>query len=157
AWESWGFAPTYYACFDPIVYEDNSAEIGAIMLEYPATQFFLPQDPAAAPATMQSNLARVSLVPGKVFSNDLAALSDFGNVGATSVQILAGRGYRRIAMVGIDARYRTNKTVDAENTDRFAIVEEDLNHFSPEYGRGKRIDTRPDLTKLLGRWPQVAM
>lgn len=92
---------------------------------------------------------------GNTFSTDISALTDFGNVGATSIQILALLGYRRIAMIGVDARY---SRIDARVADKdgFVLVADDPDHFCTEYVQGKRLKANPDLGKDIGQWPQVA-
>lgn len=91
-----------------------------------------------------------------MFATDISELTDFGNVGATSVQILWLLGYCRIAMVGVDARYSyiDEKAVSDENG--FVLIGEDPDHFCDEYGRGKRRFAHPDLERILGQWPMLA-
>lgn len=92
-----------------------------------------------------------------MFSTDSSELTDFGNVGATSVQILGLLGYCRIAMVGVDARYsHIDEKAVAADKDGFVLVDDDPDPICPEYGRGKRRLAHPDLEKILGQWPKVA-
>ena len=156
AWEQWGFAPTFYACLDPIVFEDNAAEVHSLIAEHHRTTFFLPDGAESAGIRLSAQVSHVSLTVGSTFSNDLSTLTDFGNVGATSFQILALLGYRRIGMVGVDARYRPLEDLPSVGKDEFVLVDDDPNHFCPEYVRGKRLRARPDVSRVLGQWPQVA-
>lgn len=157
AWKQWGFAPTCYACLDPIVFEDNTLEIRQLIKECPRTRFFLPEAAACADIKTTEQVSFVKISSGNTFANDIATLTDFGNVGATSIQILALLGYRRIAMVGIDARYnQISDNVLRMDKDGFALLADDPNHFCFEYAQGQRQRVHPDLEKIIGRWPQVA-
>lgn len=65
-----------------------------------------------------------------MFSTDISELTDFGNVGATSIQILGLLGYRRIAMVGVDARYsHIDEKAVAADKDGFVLIDDDPDHF----------------------------
>ena len=157
AWKKWGFAPPLYACLDPVAFEDNVPEIRSLIGEYPCTRFFLPDSAESFGIRSSAQVWHVRVAPGHKFSADIVALTDFGNVGATSIQILALLGYRRIAMIGVDARYSpVNETSVVADKDGFVLLDNDPNHFCAEYVQGRRLRARPDLGKLLGQWPQVA-
>lgn len=157
AWKQWGFAPTHYACLDPIVFEDNVLEIQNLIDECPRTHFFLHGSAGLAGIKPSTQVSLVKLAPGDMFSTDVSALTDFGNVGATSIQILALLGYRRIAMIGVDARYNPiAESASVADRDGFVMVADDPNHFCPEYVQGKRLMAHPELGKILGQWTQVA-
>lgn len=157
AWKQWGFTPTYFACLDPVVFEDNALEIQGLIGECPDTHFFLPDSRKFAGISSSAQVSLVSLVPGNAFAKDIFALTDFGNVGATSIQALALLGYRRIAMIGVDARYSpVDENVAVPDENGFVLVTDDPDHFCTEYAQGKRQMLRPDLEKILGQWPQVA-
>ena len=157
AWNEWGFAPTFYACFDPMVFEDNVPEIKGLIEKYPDTHFFLPDGARSFGIRTSEQVSIVEIVPGRTFSTDISKLTDFGNVAATSVQILALFGYRRIAMVGVDGRYvPIDETSVISEKDGFVFAADDPNHFCPEYAQGKRSRAHPDFSKILGQWPQVA-
>lgn len=157
AWNQWGFFPTYYACLDTIVLEDNVLEIQKLIEEYSDTHFFLSKSAKVVGITSLANVSLVELTSGSMFSKDIFTLTDFGNVGATSIQILALLGYRRIAMIGIDARYTpVDERLFVPDKNGFVFVADDPNHFCAEYVQGKRLNARPNLKKILGHWPQVA-
>ena len=157
AWKSWGFSPTHYACLDPVVFEDNAQEIRGLIEKCPRTHFFLPENSRFAGIAPSARVSLVRLVPGRRFSSNVCELTDFGNVGATSIQILALLGYQRIAMIGVDARYSPiHESVAVADKEGFVYVADDVDHFCPEYVQGKRLIARPDLQKILGQWPQVA-
>lgn len=157
AWMQWGFAPTLYACLDHLAFEDNVPEIKRLIEEFPRTRFFLPDRAASFGIRSSAQVSLIGMAPGHKFSSDILALTDFGNVGATSLQILALLGYRRITMIGVDARYRRAEQapVVAEE-EGYVLLEDDTDHFSAEYGRGRRSRANPDLGRILGQWPEVA-
>jgi len=157
AWKQWGFAPTLYACLDSVGFEGNALEIRSLIREYPCTHFFLPDSAESFGIRSSPQVSLIKLTAGHMFSKDIVALTDFGNVGATSIQILGLLGYCRIAMVGVDARYsQIDEKAVAADKDGFVLVDDDPDHFCHEYGRGKRRLARPDLEKILGQWPKVA-
>ncbi len=78
------------------------------------------------------------------FADDLDVLTDLGNVGAISLQVLALLGYRKVLMVGVDGRLPAGARDD-----------EDVNHFSDAYARGRKPLTAADqraLHRPAGRW-----
>lgn len=155
AWKDWGFAPTYYACFDPVVYEDNVQEIHELIKSYPDTRFFLPVSQNNFIINATPRVSFVTLLSGDFFCSEFPAVTDFGNVGATSVQILALLGYKRIVLIGVDARYsRIGKSIP--DKDGFVLVDDDPNHFSPDYAKGKRLNKNPDLVRSIEMWTKVA-
>lgn len=157
AWERWGFTPTFYACLDPVVFEDNVPEIHGLLRKCLRTHFFLPDSAQSFGIKSSAQVSIVKMSSGEKFATDISALTDFGNVGATSIQLLALLGYRRIAMVGVDARYEAVNAADVvAGKDGFVFVDGDPNHFCPEYAHGKRQSAHPDLGRILGQWPQVA-
>lgn len=157
AWNQWGFNPTYYVCLDPVGFEDNVFEIKKLIETCSHTHFFLPKGAEAYGIHSSATVSLVCLAKGGTFSTDISTLTDFGNVGATSVQILTLLGYYRIAMVGTDGRYiYTADMAAAADADGFTHVESDPNHFCAEYAQGKRLNIRCDLEKMVGQWQQVA-
>jgi hypothetical protein len=118
---------------------------------------FFPDNAGAFGIGSSAHVACRRLMAGDRFSTDVSALTDFGNVGATSIQILALLGFRRIGMVGVDARYAAiDEKTSVADKDGFVTVDDDPNHFCAEYVRGKRLRAQPDLKKLVGQWPRVA-
>lgn len=157
AWSRWGFAPTYYACLDPVGFEDNVSEIKKLIETCSDTHFFLPKDAEAYGIYPSATVSCICTVEGFTFATDVSTPTDFGNVGATSIQILSLLGYCRIAMVGMDGRYIFSaEMVAAAENDGFANVESDPNHFCAEYVQGKRLNTRCNLEKMAAQWQQVA-
>lgn len=155
AWDQWGFHPAYYACFDEIVLADNLAEIQHWVQSSSVRYFFLNQKCVPPGMGESAGVIPVTIGGNTIFSTNWNSLGDFGNVGASSLQILAALGYRRIAMVGVDARY-ADFPADGEGKSGIVLGQGDQDHFSPDYNRGKRKWANPDPGKILGRWPKAA-
>lgn len=157
AWDAWEFTPNYYACLDPIGLGDNASEIKLLVETYPETTFFLNSIASKFGIPSSRNVVLVTMKIGRIFSTDLNCLTDFGNVGASSLQILAILGYNKVVMVGVDGAYTFNDDASPVKGDpSFVIVGNDVDHFSPKYNVGKRRISQPNLENLLGKWPIVA-
>lgn len=155
AWAAWGFVPGLYASFDPVVVEDNLPEILLLARKHHATQFYLHECAIGLGSRELQNVTYCTVEPGSGFATTPNQLTDFGNAGATSVQLLWLLGFRRIVLIGVDARYRrqADLVVDADGYTRAAVR---LDHFCPEYASGKRLRVNPDLTMITGGWQRVA-
>lgn len=153
-WERWRFQPTYYACFDPLVIAGNAAELQSLINDASVLRFFLNRSAASFGIRPSKRVTLVEMVEGTAFCSELERLTDFGNVGASSLQILAALGYCRVAMVGVDARY-SERVCTAQTGDEIAAGP-DPDHFTPEYTIGKQRQAHPDMDKILGQWPRVA-
>lgn len=157
AWERWGFAPKFYACLDPLGIEGNAQELRELVRKATHTRFFLNANAQMFGLEWASNVSLVQLTPGHEFSTDLSVATDFGNVGATSIQLLGLLGYDRIVMVGVDARYsHFNADISDANDNDYFVVRDDPDHFCSEYGQGKQRPLGYKLERVLGRWPMVA-
>lgn len=154
-WERWGFDPTYYACFDPIGLADIAGDIRELISRSGVRRFFLHDSAVRYGIKATGRVTLVTLSEDVLFSADFHSMADFGNVGASSLQILAALGYRRVAMVGVDARYSTTEDF-LEDAEGFVPLGEDTDHFDPNYLRRRRPVDSDFLRKVLGRWPQVA-
>jgi hypothetical protein len=145
AWGDWGFAPRYHACLDPASVAIIGPEMPPVIAANRATRFFLHRDATKAGIAAGDNVALCDLVEGARFSDTLSAMTDFGNVGAVSMQVLYLLGYRKVLMVGVDGDYLPEKDVDS-----------DANHFRDDYARG-RVPLTPVLrARYTGHWPVVA-
>lgn len=145
AWDDWGFAPTYYCAFDPNGIEDHAADLRAALRKFTATRAFL-NDAAGSFGFEPSERIRFVRVLGEPdFRTSLDAIGDFGNVGASSLQVLAALGYRRVALVGVDARYTPGNSVE----------ELQRNYFSPAYVTPGRWYSPDPATSLL-QWDRAA-
>jgi hypothetical protein len=156
AWPAWGFTPTYYACVDPVALEDNAEDIRRLTEESDVQKFFLNDNAADFGIEASERVTLLHIREDAPFSLDLRTLTDFGNVGASSLQILAALGYRRVALVGVDARYSSLPELD--KGEDYVRMErgQDPDHFLPGYMEGRRRIAKPDYARLLGQWPQVA-
>lgn len=145
AWGDWGFAPRYHACLDPASIAIIGPELPPVIAANRRTRFFLHRDAARAGIAADDHVNLCDVVEGARFSDTLSAMTDFGNVGATSMQVLHLLGYRRILMVGVDGDYLPEKDTGT-----------DANHFRPDYARG-RVPLTPALrARYTGCWPVVA-
>jgi hypothetical protein len=145
AWRDWGFAPRYHACLDPSSIAIIGPELPPIIGANPQTRFFLHRDAGRFGIAESANVVLCDLVEGARFADAPATISDFGNVGATSMQILNLLGYRKILMVGVDGDYLPERDTDG-----------DANHFRDDYARG-RVPLTPALrARYTGHWPIVA-
>jgi hypothetical protein len=156
AWPQWGFTPTYYACVDPVALEDNAADIRRLVAESSVRRFFLNENAAEFGINPSERVKLLHLQENAPFSLNLRTLTDFGNVGASSLQILSALGYKRVALVGVDARYSSLPELD--NGEDYVRMQrgQDPDHFLPGYMEGRRRIVKPDYDRLLGQWPQVA-
>jgi hypothetical protein len=145
AWDDWGFAPRYHACLDPASIAILGPELPPVIARHRSTRFFLHRDAARAGIAAGGNVTLCDLAEGTRFADALATLTDFGNVGAVSMQVLHLLGYRKILLVGVDGDYLPEKDVD-----------NDANHFRDDYARG-RLPLTPVLrARYTGHWPVVA-
>jgi hypothetical protein len=145
AWDDWGFVPRYHACLDPASIAIISPELPPVIAAHPATRFFLHRDAARTGIAPGDNVTFCYLVEGTTFSSALWALTDFGNVGAVSLQVLHVLGYRKILLVGVDGDYLPETNVD-----------NDVNHFRDDYARGRAPLTPPLRARYTSSWPVVA-
>lgn len=145
AWRDWGFAPRYHACLDPSSIAIIGPELPPIIAANPQTRFFLHLDAGRFGIAENANVTLCNLVEGARFGDAFATISDFGNVGAASTQILNLLGYRKILMVGVDGDYLPEQDTHG-----------DANHFRADYARG-RVPLTPALrARYTGHWPIVA-
>lgn len=145
AWDDWGFAPRYHASLDPGSIAILGRELPPVIARHGTTRFFLHRDAAGAGIADGGNVTLCGLMEGERFGKSFATLTDFGNVGAVSMQVLQLLGYRKVLMVGVDGDY-----LPEQNTSS------DANHFRDDYARG-RIPLTPALrARYTGQWPVVA-
>jgi hypothetical protein len=145
AWDGWGFAPRHHACLDPTTMAILGPELPPVIDRYRGTRFFLHRDAEKAGVAAGGNVTLCDVASGERFSDVLTTITDFGNVGAMSLQVLRLLGYRRILMVGVDGDYLPE-----------AAVDNDANHFREDYARG-RVPLTPALrARYTGHWPVVA-
>ena len=145
AWPSWTFTPTYHACLDPLSMAIIGRELPPVVRSNPATRFFLHGDAARYGVGGTDRVSLSELAPGDTFASSLPQLTDFGNVGAISLQVLALLGYRKVLMVGVDGSYGA----DPE-------AARDPNHFRDDYARGRKPLTDADRVRYTAGWPLAA-
>jgi hypothetical protein len=145
AWPDWGFAPTFHACLDPLSMAIIGRELPPVIAAHPSTRFFLHSSATEAGIEAGDHVTLCDLAAGSVFTSSVSVLTDFGNVGAISLQILHALGYRQVLMVGIDGDYQPE-------TD----VSRDENHFRSDYAIGRTPLTPALRTRYTAGWPVVA-
>lgn len=145
AWDDWGFAPRHHACLDPATMAILGPELPPVVERHRNTHFFLHRDAAKAGIAAGNNVTLCNVTAGEHFAETLAIITDFGNVGAMSLQVLHLLGYRRVLLVGVDGDYHPDRDGG-----------EDANHFRQDYARG-RVPLTPALrARYTGHWPSVA-
>lgn len=138
SWEDWGFEPTWYACLDSQTLPLMKPDIERILAFRKVRNFFL-NDIGRDSFPKNDRIKYFSTRTGNAFSENDGQLTDFGNVGATSLQVLWRRGFRKILMVGIDGAYH-----------HFSEGEDDINHFRPDYNVGI---PQGGLNRFVIGWP----
>jgi len=145
AWPNWGFAPAYHACLDPASMAIIGPDLAPVVARHRDTRFFFHGSAAGFGIEASDRVSLCDLVPGSSFGTSLSALTDYGNVGSISMQVLYLLGYRKVLMVGVDGDY-------LPETD----VSRDHNHFRPDYATG-RVPLTPELrVRYTAGWPAVA-
>jgi len=138
SWEDWGFEPTWYACLDSQTLSLTKSDIERVLAFRDVRRFFL-NEIGRGDIPEDERIDYVTTRKGDVFSDDDNQLTDFGNVGATSLQLLWRLGFRKILMVGVDGRYR-----------HYSEGGDDINHFRPDYNIGA---PQGDLRRFVRGWP----
>ena len=154
AYDEWGFSPNYYVCIDHIALKDNLPEIKSLAEEGRIEKIFVRDSAKTLGLPALPGIYFLGIVNQYRFSTDLGALGMFNNVAAVSIQILAALGYRRILMLGIDARYETQSTAEIMDQPYHlrATRDDGTNHFRSDY-YGKGCDfTRHNMEKQMSGW-----
>jgi hypothetical protein len=152
AWSDWPFEPTYHACLDPNLVVQLAGEIRAL-LGRTRTRFFLHEVATRSGLSAGDRISLVKTSHGEAFDPRLSSLADYGNVGATSLQLLSGMGYDRVLLVGVDARY-SSPTDDDQSA--IAAGSADPDHFVSGYRSGIAFDVTTDRSVYTEGWPRVA-
>ncbi len=136
AWAEWGFAPTHYCCFDMTFVEHHAAELASVIVEHPATGFHINARAFDCGVPSTANVTWVT-VASSVTSpgTSTASVLDLGNVGASSLQVLADVGYQRVVLVGVDGAYHAGQT-----------------HFRPDYSQGLWVGPLPGADTIRNHW-----
>jgi hypothetical protein len=121
AWRDWGFSPRYYACTVEATAHLVIEDIEWILSFDGLRKIWL------HPWFRQAEAARGDPRADFVTSGDHAfgvangLIRDYGNVGASSLQLLWSMGHRRVLLMGTDGRYQQRERGPA------------INHFHPDY------------------------
>jgi hypothetical protein len=152
AWPTWPFEPSLHACTDPVLARQIAGEIDGVVGRTRA-RFFVHQIATEHGLRSSDRVSFLRMCPGEAFTDRLDLLTDFGNVGATSMQILQGLGYDRVLLVGVDARYTQPADHDPA---AIAAGHVDPDHFLPGYRAGIAFDTTTERSVYTRGWPLVA-
>lgn len=154
AWDSLGISPCFYACFDPVALEDARDDIARLIIQRKDIKFLLSSHAARLGIKSADNIDMHDIIdsPSVVCANN--TICDLGSVAATSIPLLARKGFKRFILLGIDARY---SSAVGEEKEGFVVLSEDLDHFHPDYGVGKRRIKIPDLSQMLNGWKKLSL
>jgi hypothetical protein len=121
AWRDWGFTPRYYACTVEATAQLVIGDIERILSFDGLRKIWL--HPWFRQAEAARSDPRVEFVtPGDhPFGVADGLAGDYGNVGASSLQLLWSMGHRRVLLMGTDGRYQRREGGPA------------INHFHPDY------------------------
>jgi len=121
AWTDWGFTPSYYACTNAATAELVVNDVESILAFEGLQQIWL--HPLFRENAMARSDERVVFVApaGTVFGVHDGVIGDYGNVGASSLQLLLSAGHTRVLLMGTDGRYRQRDGGPA------------VNHFRADY------------------------
>jgi len=180
AYEDWGFDPTYFLVIDSNDMRSIYKDVNGLIENSKIEKFFLPkcddnrkheakhfQDqekvgPQWEMITKRDNVYFIE--PGP---NDIAhaAISEkdktfitahHQNAGWMGLKLLYTLGYREIAFVGCDSRYRddedANKYITKEKSEYVSHADYDVNHFRHDYfGKGQRFG-KPNQNRIIKIW-----
>ena len=145
AWSDWGYAPRYHAVLDPATMAVIGPELPDVVAKYPQTHSYLHRTAARFGLTNGRGATLCELVEGDRFSGTVSPLTDYGNVGAISRQLLHALGYGKVLLVGVDGDYRPEEAVDTDH-----------NHFRDDYARGRVPITASLRQRYTVGWPLAA-
>lgn len=124
------FVPTYYVVVNPLVIENNRAEIEALDCE----KFVRANSGLTGHELHKGITAPFSFNP-PVWINEGYSVTH------VSLQLAYYMGFTTVLLVGVDHRYEfTGKPNETQ------LLESDPNHFDPNYFKGQKWQT-PDLAK----------
>ena len=145
AWPEWGFVPSYHACLDPLSVAVIGAGLREAVAGAPGTHFFFHSHATQFGVEENNRVTLCELAPGEAFALSLSRLTDLGNVGAMSLQILALLGFTNVLMVGVDGYY----SFDGDTRTR-------ANHFRDDYAAGRKTLTPADHVRYIAGWSAAA-
>ncbi len=141
--DAWDFRPTYYAALDPVALERVRSDLVSKVFPSVGQKAFLERCGGESFAL----LPRVALVDYDAATSPRVALdriADCGTVGASSLQIVAALGFKKVLLLGMDAHYDLADGVRS------------LSYFHPEYARGAASYDLADQSFVLRGWERIA-
>jgi|TARA_R110000851_G_scaffold285798_1_gene439583 hypothetical protein len=139
AYPEWGFTPTYYVIIDSKLIRTIHKDVEKLIKEEDIKKFFIMKHPDNSMTGWVDKMRLEEsdrIVPvfasrrQEILSKSIRSLANkpinfCGNAGACSVEIARHLGYKKVILLGIDAKY-------ADRNDSIK-AEKDLSHFHPNY------------------------
>jgi hypothetical protein len=141
--DAWDFRPTYYAALDPVALERVSSDLVSKVLPSVSETVFLERRGGESFGPHP----RIALVDYDAATAPRVALdrvANCGTVGASSLQIVAALGFKKVLLLGMDAHYDSG---DGSQS---------LRYFHPEYARGAAPCDLTDQSFVLQGWERIA-
>lgn len=121
AWRDWGFTPRYYACTNAATAALVLSDVEDI-LDFEGLERVWLHDLFQQCEAARTDPRVVFVRPAETaFGVHGGQIADYGNVGASSLQLLWSMGHSRVLLMGTDARYRRREGGPA------------INHFREDY------------------------
>lgn len=128
------FIPTYYVCVNPLVIEQNRAEIAAL----PCDKFIRAGSGILSAPLHSSTQAKFSFEP-------LCWIHEGYTVTYVSLQLAYWMGFKTVFLVGVDHRYQQT----GKPNEQQVMNGDDPNHFDPHYFKGQNWNLA-DIEKSTG-------
>ena len=142
--DTWDFRPTYYAALDPVALQRVTRDLEMKVFPSVGQTAFLERRGGESFATHPC----VALVDYDAATPPRVALdriADCGTVGASSLQIVAALGFKKVLLLGMDAHYDSGDGARS------------LRYFHPEYARGAAPCELANQSFVLRGWERVAV
>lgn len=139
--KEWGFYPTYYAAFDPVVIKSIANEVEKEIVPHISESLFFNRELMnILPKHDKIKFVNIRNSGNPNFS--LEGIRDCGTVGASSLQLAGALGFKKIILLGMDANYSSDSLTS--------------NHFTPEYSSGITPAQIDSLDFMFKGWDEVA-
>ena len=165
AFEDWGFDPTYYLAIDGNDMRSMYKDINNLIVNSKIQQFFFAKinDNEIHPEDSFQDGDRCSSKDMFIDSPKVEYFSPIRivtNAGWMGIEVLASLGYKNIAFVGCDCRYKddqeSNKDITIVGSEYKSHADTDINHFRPDYfGKGISFG-KPNENEILQIWKSGA-
>lgn len=139
--KEWGFSPTYYAAFDPVVIKEIASNVENDILPYIGDSLFFNRKLLEI-LPKHEKIKFINIRQDKTPNFSTEDISDCGTVGASSLQLAGALGYKKIVLLGMDANY--------------SLQNLSSNHFIPEYSKGIAPPPISSLDFMFKGWEEVA-